>query len=342
MSKIIGVHDHAVSKSKWLDKNSSYTWLRAFEEILLQEKIAILATNEPEEVLRDEVNNVKTYFKNKNFSEWAKLLIAESPDVILFNICYYSRWVDCVNDLKKRLPKSQLIARVHHDVRYLSQHEGFFEFIEQMDKVIVPNEQQKNYLNRFINIKYEVLPFAANLSISEREIDNWLDRLDLVSTANQHPARNLRLIQLLFWRLRLRGYKCQNLQNLSRRRFHEKLYTARYFLLPALTEASGSRVLIEALKANCRPIVFLECLSAVELLEELNVPYVGVSSGLNYNYKTKRVCNKFGATSRLMTQIEPVLNVKDSSDAKPNFPSFLSEEYEISRLRDTILSECKD
>lgn len=339
MSKIMGIHDHAVSIKQWLDRNSSYTWLRAFEEIDEEEKISILATNDSEQFFYAEQHNLKIHFKNKNFNEWVELIALEKPDVLLFNICYYAEWVDRVKIIKESVPTAQLIARIHHDVRYLMQHEGFLAFLTHIDQIIVPNEEQENYLKKYLNKTCEVLPFSADLSLNESDVDPSMKVLDLVSTANQHPARNLRIMTKLLRKLSWRGYKCENLRNLSRRRFHEKLYSAKYFLLPALTEASGSRVLIEALKANCMPIVFSECQSAVELLEKIDVPHIKLESGLKYNYSTKRVTNKFGAASRLLSQIEPILSMSENSPIKNNIPVCLSEKYEIGRLKE-IISRC--
>lgn len=337
MTYVMGIHDHAVGVQKWLDTSSSYTWLRALEELSADKKVAVLATRDPEGRHTDNKTEVCYSFLHQDFSRWTDLIIAERPDKVLFNVCYYSKWEEEITRLRQECPETLLLARIHHDVRYLSQHDGFLSFVRSMDQVIVPSTKQKTFLAQTIGKPISVLPFSANI-IPPRVLENSeAQRLDLVSTANGHPARNYRVIKRLIKKLNSAGFRCENIQGVSRESFHEKLHRARYFLLPSLTEASGSRVLIESLKANCVPIVFEECLSAVEILQETGVTHFVVASNLKLDFKTKKVSNKFMAHRRLFKQVYPIISSSASYNCQHSLPIELSERHEIDSLKKHLI-----
>tara|TARA_B100000927_G_C16206861_1_gene365919 strand:- start:132 stop:545 length:414 start_codon:yes stop_codon:yes gene_type:complete len=68
--------------------------------------------------------------------------------------------------------------------------------------------------------------------------------------------------------MNLIGYKCKNITGFSRIELSEYLKRSKIFFLTSLTEASGSRILLEAISCGCMPVVFEECSTAVEVINE--------------------------------------------------------------------------
>ena len=73
--------------------------------------------------------------------------------------------------------------------------------------------------------------------------------------------------------MNLIGFKSKNITGISRLELSHYLKRSKIFFLTSLTEASGSRILLEAINSGCMPVVFEECKTAVEVINEHKVGY---------------------------------------------------------------------
>ena len=114
-------------------------------------------------------------------------------------------------------------------------------------------------------------------------------------------------------------------------------------LLSSLTEASGSRILLEALAAGCSPIVFKECRTAAEILNYYKVGHV-VSSKFKLNMPSKTVSVPFFSYKYLANQFEYILQAKprpfsdDSSEFIESY-SYNKEVAHISAILKSLLTD---
>jgi len=108
-----------------------------------------------------------------------------------------------------------------------------------------------------------------------------------------------------------------------------------------MTEASGSRVLLDAIAAGCLPVAAKESITTSEVA--LQHGGAVVTTGVVYDFKSKTIHNPQGADEVVAAQLIDILSEFERSE-RCNKKVLLSNEYdeeqEILRLC-SILSTCK-
>ncbi|WP_188750968.1 glycosyltransferase [Marinobacterium zhoushanense] len=307
--KWLGIHDHANYAAKWLDQETPYSWLRVFEKADCIERHAFLREGNLSHKMSGPIRGVNYRFFKEGFESWVEEIEKLSPDVILYNLCWYSDAIKPLVRLKASLPNSIHIIRVHHDVSYLSMQRGFKETVLECDVAIVPTENQAEELR---NIGFSgdthVLPFGINqneFNIYKKEFKER--RIDIISATNTHPARNLPLLNKVYEKLTAKGINVKNVVGLPRTELSELLGDSKIFLLTSMTEASGSRIMLEAIAAGCYPIAFAECRTAKEVLDSHGFGTV-INTEIKLKMPQKKVKVPFFAASNISNRIHTMLN----------------------------------
>lgn len=333
--RLLGIHDHANYAAKWLDTTTPYSWLRAFEILDATERYAFLRENNLTYSMDSKIRGVNYSFFKEGIAEWVDEIIDVKPDVILYNICWYSEAVEPIKRLKKHLKGTTHIIRVHHDVSYLSLQSGFNEVVCSCDVAIVATAHQADKLEQigFLG-KIHVLPFGVDHNeflvnrkpFKEREID-------VISATNTHPARNLPLLKKIYSRLAANGVKVRNVVGLSRQELAMSLGNSKIFFLTSMTEASGSRIMLEAIAAGCYPVAFSECKTAKEVLQQHEFGKL-INSGITLKMPQKKVKVPFFSDVRISNQIRYILSSLESLNYVNDFQLLDSFHYnkEVSSL----------
>lgn len=339
--KYVGIHDHPDHAPRWVDAKTSYTWLRAFERTEGIQPVAYVREYNYDYDVREAVNGVFYRFRRSGMQLWVDDIAKESPDVILHNVCFYSEGAPAIQRLKERVPAAVHVIRIHHQVRYLAAQPGFREFLLACDVAIAPTPEQVLDVRRlgFLGPIYS-LPFGINVEPLKAHALPFGERdIQLASASNAHPARNLEIVEAVYKELRLRGRRVENFQGLLPEAFSKALGRTKIFWQTALTEASGSRVLPEALAAGCFPVVFDECSSTREFIE-IHKTGRGIRSGIYYDFPTKKAYAPANVVDMLVDRLDSLIEELDGGGdySAPNVSIFYDERYEISALSDILKS----
>ncbi|MCL2715094.1 MAG: hypothetical protein FWD68_11050 [Alphaproteobacteria bacterium] len=338
----VGIHDHADGAPRWLDSSVSYTWLRAFERVSDIRAIAYLREHHYCRDIDSPIRGVYYRFRTSGIEQWVPDIVLERPDLILYNVCYYADGLGAVEKLREALPGAVHVVRIHHQVNYLAAQQGFREFVNACDVAIAPTSRQVQdvYNLGFIGPVF-YLPFGVNLEGMRQGRLDWATRgIDLSSAADGHPARNRLLVESVFENLRKRGRRVENFQGLTSKTLAGKLGNTKVFWQTSLTEASGSRILPEAMAAGCFPVVFQECSSTVELIEAHRTG-TALTSGIRYDFATKVAVYPDGVVESLTEKVDEIICkvVASPSYTAPPMSADFDEICEIGRLNE-ILCEC--
>lgn len=335
----IGIHDHGDSAPKWLDARSSYTWLRAFEQVSGIASVAYLREFNYNVSVEEPIRGVHYRFNRDGIDQWVSGIISENPNLILYNVCYYFDGRLAVERLRDALPNAVHVIRIHHQVTYLAAQRGFREFLNACDVAIAPTPGQvEDVRNLGFSGPVHHLPFGVNLEAMGQAARDWSAReIQLASAANDHPARNLPLVQEVFESLRRRGRRVENFQGLTPKALAEKLGNTKIFWQTSLTEASGSRILPEAMAAGCYPVVFRECASTTELIERHGVGKA-LASGIQYRFETKTSVYPDGIAASLTDVLDQLISglEAEADYAAPPVSADWGETQETARLAEIL------
>lgn len=337
----VGVHDHANYAARWLDSSSPYSWLRAFElssEFSLP--YAFLKEKNISYEMTENIRGVNYNFFDYSFSKWNKKIVELDPEIIFYNLCYYKDAPTGVLKLKNKLKKTKQIIRIHHDVNYLKEQDGFIDTVLLCDVAIVPTKNQVDSLKRLgFNGDIYVLPFGIDFNefpLSPIPLEK--KSIDILSATNSHPARNQKLLNRIFSSLSKKGFNVKNIYDRPRNELKEILSDSKFFLLTSLTEASGSRIILEAIKSGCIPIAFEECETAAELLRELNLGFL-IRSDLTLKMPEKKVKKKFSSKRKIEQQLLNILECEENFSGKIE-SNILSEKYdynnEVKKIKEIL------
>jgi len=337
----VGIHDHANYAARWLDAASPYSWLRAFEassDIALP--YAFLKEKNISYEMNESVRGVSYKFFKSEFSSWINAIEELNPRIVFYNLCYYKKALDGVTKLKNKLKDSKHIIRVHHDVNYLKEQEGFIDTVLLCDVAIVPTDKQKKSLEEIgFSGNIHVLPFGIDFnefSFSDIDLDN--KSIDILSATNSHPARNQALLNKIFKSLSKKGFNVKNIYDRPRDELKEMLSNSKFFFLTSLTEASGSRVVLEAIKSGCIPIVLEECDTASDLLSELNLGF-RVKSDLVLKMPEKKVKKSFATKKKIENQLIDIIEAKRDISKEPIASSLTNKfdyNYEVKKIKEIL------
>lgn len=330
--KWVGIHDHANTAVRWVDRESSYTWLRAFEMFSEGQAVAYLREPNYDHDIEHAVENIRYRFRTKPISSWYGDVIREAPDLILYNLCYYSDAKRSVGAIAKALPNTTHVIRIHHDVNYLKDQPGYVDCLMACDVAIAPTEKQVKTL-RSIGFQGEihVLPFGVDINRFQRSSIALAERnIDIACSTNQHPARNLPVVRGVLKKLQEKGLRAENLIGLKRDDLVERLGRTKFFWQTALTEASGSRILPEAIAAGCIPIVMKECQTTHDLISGLNIGY-SLESRIALDPVKKKTRVPFGTSARLTREIGQIIAAGTTEQSRL-LPEQYYESFEIREL----------
>ena len=333
----IGVHDHPDTAVRWLDAAVSYTWLRAFEGMQSVETVAYLREPHYSENMSVAIRGVKYCFRKTDFPTWVDEIILNKPNLILYNLCGYTAAARGLWRLKEELPKTVHVMRVHHEVDYLAATKGFKECMMACDVIIAPTPFQAERVRHLLNDQEKVvysLPFGIrSVPMHERAKEFSERTIDLACACNRHPGRNVEIVEKVIAELNRRGYVAKNFQGLPSKQLAEQLGQSKVFWLSSMTEASGSRILPEAISAGCFPVVFRECSTAVDLVR-LHSRGSIVLSGINYDYKRKIAKVPEGIVDKMVLEIENAIekSSKRTAGEGKGLPCEYEESVEIQNL----------
>ena len=289
----LGIHDHANSINNWLLEDNQYSWLRTFERLSCKTSALLkINNNSLENFDFRNLRQIDYYFRDTSSVFWSDIILKINPTHILWNICYYKEALPLIIKLRKHKRKIFHCIRIHHDVFYLYKQESFLEFLEKCDHIILPTEKQKNFL---IKLKFknqiDVLPFGIDNDIFNN-INKKNKDITFISACNKHPLRNYILLKLIYFIFNVFRIKSKNIIGYSRYQLSNYLQRSKFFFLTSLTEASGSRILLEAISSGCYPIILEECDTAVQIIKEHKYGEI-IKSNFKVKMPQKLVIRKF-------------------------------------------------
>ena len=267
----LGIHDHHNIIENWFKEDNQYSWLRAFENLDCKTSALLkIKKKERKDLAKNKkVRGIKYYFDNESSINWFNKISKINPTHILWNICYYNEALPLIIKLKKHNNKIFHCIRIHHEVSYLAKQDGFLDFISNGDFLITAtNRQLKLLIDYGYKQPIKVIPFGVDDKIFKNRISK--KDIDFISCCNKHPLRNLKFLKVQYFIMNLIGFKSKNITGFTRLELSEYLKRSKIFFLTSLTEASGSRILLEAISSGCLPVVFEECSTAVEVINEHN------------------------------------------------------------------------
>ncbi len=348
--KILGIQEYSMCSSKWLDKDSSISWLRAFEELVAQdpnnECHALLC--EPtmtsnEGLLHDGImyHFVKV---NKAASVWISKIKEISPDVIL-TTCFPGPLLDSLlQQVSVLLPSTKVAMRLPLSPLYSfrSSHTS----LANVDTVIVPMEFHEMELRNNFDVTSDTevvtIPFGADSShFTVVKGEGQTKTVDVFTVTDPTSNfKNFALVNAVSKKLTEKGYIVENLRWLNKQKRLQKMRTGKVIYCPSLVEASGGSVLIEGVFAGLYPIVDAVGSTSVHFLQKIKAGTITHSGSYMDMYK------QLGYSDDHIDDIVDHIVVALESDAykmveqdsvqqvlKRNF----SREVEIEQLIDVLL-----
>ena len=312
----IGLHDHADQAVRWIDPRVSYTWLRAFESCIDVTPSAYLREHNYDYNVEDPIRHVLYRFRTSDISEWVNDIVLEDPSLILYNCCYYEKGAAAVEQLRDQLVDAVHVIRIHHHVDYLAAQPGFREFLLACDVAIAPTRRQIEAVRKlgFFGPVY-ALPFGIDAASMRQAGRSFKERdIQLASASNPHPARNLDLVHEVYEKLRARGRRVENYTGLTSSQLANKLGRTKVFWQTSMTEASGSRILPEAIAAGCIPVVFQECETTHDLLQDLRTG-ISIQSGIVYDYLRKTTEYPDDIVEVLTSRLDAIIDHAEALEA---------------------------
>ena len=332
---IAGIHDHSNWAGNWLDRENQYSWLHAFRSPLLEhctKKLYLAETYHSKIISGGNNLNYVLYQPDRSLRSIAQQIINDNPSLLFLNICWYKDAYPTLKYLREKLASTHFCIRIHHDVDYLYSQSGFLETVELCDSIITPTRSQ---LREIVKLKKfsstSCQPFGVDIEYFRKDSTNAIRDIDLISFTNSHPARNYDLIRYSIKRLAKKGLKHENHTGLDRRSLSQKLSRSKYFLLSSMCEASGSRILLEALASGCIPIVLNECRTASEVLTLYNVGYK-VTSSFRLKMPEKQVIKPLFSLRKTVGKIEHILMSEYNGPIRLHFQAEHSFSEEVAAL----------
>lgn len=292
--KIIGIQDYPMPVTKWLDTNSSVSWLRTFESMSKNhECYALLREHNYNESIQEPIRGINYTFSQKtDIDSITKLSNKVNPDVIFYNFCEYKKLSEILNKMYIMYPWCLHVVRVHHESkRVLKDKSTLRGIIDNSDLIITGNKYDVEYIKSIDN-KTEcfIVPFGIN---TEDFIENpGFTSKKILSSSGDNPVKRLDVLNEIFMILNEKGYNTCNLIGINKKDYLERLKKGRYFLMTSTSEASGSRSLLEAINFGLYPIVTKECESALSICKEFDENYKNyISTDQSSEEAVKKIIN---------------------------------------------------
>lgn len=334
----IGVQDFADTAVKWLDAGVSFSWLRTFEDLSATVKpMAYLREPHYTYDMASPLRGVLYRFRKSPFSSWVDEITDYAPRVILYNLCEYAGGAQALSELKRRLPEAKHILRLHHEPRYLLCHPGFLQCLLSVDIAIAPTKEEKDPLQSAgFQGPIEILPFGVDTQLLSAFRLPFKERdYDFVCANGTSAQKNGPLLKAVFETLSQRGYKTRNFYGLSPIQLAKSLGRSKVFFQPSMTEASGSRVLLEAIAAGCHPVAVAESPTTAEVAKRHGGH--ALTTGISYDFASKKMRNPDDAHVRITDQLCDILSERSSTSAVRR-DTILADEYDEKTERDRLSS----
>jgi hypothetical protein len=213
----------------------------------------------------------------------------------------------------------------------------FLKCLLLTDIAIAPTKGQIETLRRagFRGV-IEAIPFGVDTEIMSSYRMPYNQRsYDFVCANTSAAQKNIGLLRAVFELLTERGYKTRNFGGLTSVELARQLGQSKVFFQPSMTEASGSRVLLEAIAAGCHPVAAAESPTTAEVAIEQGGH--ALETNVSYDFSSKTVSNPDGAHIRIAEQLVEILSQIDAGFiARQN--TELASEYDVKTERDRLNS----
>lgn len=198
-------------------------------------------------------------------------IIRLQPDVLWLND-HVSPWIRLI---RERVPRCRIIARAH--IRIEGDRWFPSSLTSNLDQIVISHSNDLEALKNH-HVPQTIIPFLADGSPFQR--NTRVRDLDFVASSRQDLATKQKdLIDGLFTVLTARGYRCQNVIDVEHATLVSFFQRGKVFVYPSLIEASGGRVLVEAMQAGMYPIVDAYPNRSRDLIESLGVG-TSISTGV--------------------------------------------------------------
>lgn len=327
----VGIQDFAMPAAKWLDAATSVSWLRAFEKLAADGHIchAILQEHHITYHMSTPIRGVYYHFINKKINEdddVFSVIHNLKPDVIMYNCCVYNKIPALLSRMQSLLPACKHTLRTHHEVKRVMPPDLATKICSLVDGLIISTQHDIDYMQS-LNIMSptpSLCPFGVDIAFFGENTKLSRD-IDFSASCSLNPVKNGSLLANVFEMLKQRGYIVVNILGQSPAVYRKILQRTKVYFAPTLSEASGSRSLLEAIAAGAYPVCSAECHSTMDLIRLYN----GTSISTEQN-TVENICNI----------LQDCLNNKSLHWKSPSQSQMdiYSEQNEIRTLRNILLN----
>jgi hypothetical protein len=324
------MHDCPFPLSEWLDENFSMTWVDALSQLSHQHGWTVIALGSTgPKKSHSSIRGVEIDFHPKD-ELWNELLkqLKSKPDILLLNIMDYDSTYLSIREVKKVSPKTKIVFRIHHEpFRLAYLQPGFINSLRHADLVISPMPVYNSFLYSLLDCNVISVPFGAKNSMLEVRRPKSGTTHVLSITKNRNPGKNFEIAEKLT-ALSNTKIKFTHHIDINKGEMTKNFENATHFFQPSLSEASGSRVLMEAFHHALIPIVFQKSLSCAYVAKDCGG--IVVAHKISRTYLDRRSISwKNGEANEIMQKIETLI---DSWSDDTWQPPYFKEEFEILAL----------
>jgi hypothetical protein len=328
---ILAFHDCPFPLSEWLDPNFSMSWLEALSLLEVEDdwRVFALASSgkEASSVFIRGVS-LELYPKEELWTELFKKMKMQ-PDILLLNIMDYNAAALRIKEINKLFPSTKIIFRIHHEpFRLAHQQSGFIESLLYSDLVISPLPMYNAFLEALLSCKVISIPFGAKENkLNNSKEFNKSPKLILSVTKNQNPGKNFELVKKLH-SLSDHETTFNFYIDISKEQLNQKFAESSHFLQPSLSEASGSRILLESVLNGLVPICFEASLSAAYVVKDCGGIVIPHEIRRDYLQKKTMIWEK-GEVAQIKSKIEDMIQTWEN---EVWHPPYFDEQFEIRAL----------
>lgn len=322
MYKILSLFDFPLSFKRWTDPSLSMSWLDTFRELKEIERYAYVCCNDFE-VSELDLDGVKFTFSNsKNYLregfDFSKF------DLIIINFSYYDKHFEYIKEVKVKFG-IKVIVRIHHEPFRLVAQSSFVKLLSIADFVISPLLIYNDFLKKVTAASISTLPFGVDVKyFSEiRSRTRVQEKSICVAFSGNNPVKNLPLAKSLF-KFLSESFKVDIISGVDKSTMGLRMASCQYFFQPSLSEASGSRVLYEAISAGCIPVTLSNANSASYVVRDCGGIVIDFSQE-NIFLKGEQLTFGVGDISYIARSIKAQL----SECININVPMYLSLNFEV-------------
>ena len=328
---ILVLHDCPFMLSEWLDKNFSMTWVDALSRLRDEYgwTVGALGSIGPEKA---QINFINFHPEDQLWNQLYKQLKTK-PDILLLNLMDYDSAATRIKEVKKVSPKTKIVFRIHHEpFRLAYLQPGFISSLRHADLVISPMPFYNSFLSSLLNCNVISIPFGSKELQARHKTNTMIGPNHVLSiTKNENPGKNFEIAKKLTALSNMKMRFSYNI-DITKDEIADRFKNATHFFQPSLSEASGSRILMEAFRHGLIPIVFQDSLSCAYVANDCGgivVPHRIARTYLDrksYSWKDDEV-------KQVMKKIEILV---DSWSGNTWLPPYFQEEFEINALTKTL------